>query len=63
MFAKFQAPKFENQSPKKCNSIPPSCSIPPLDTLLVKGEVTCAEVPYQGRRPLAHTEGPKNAQY
>ena len=44
-FAKFQAPKFENSEPEKCNSIPRSHSIPPLDslhgTLLLKAPTGC----------------------
>ena len=36
IFAKFQAPKFENSEPQKLQFHPPSHSIPPLDSLLTK---------------------------
>ena len=40
IFAKFQAPKFENSEPEKLQFHTPSHSIPPLDSLLKK-EVWC----------------------
>ena len=37
IFAKFQAPKFENSEPEKMQFHTPSHSIPPLDSLLIQG--------------------------
>ena len=36
IFAKFQAPKFENSEPEKTQFYTPNHSIPPLDSLLLK---------------------------
>ena len=41
IFAKFQAPKFENSEPEKMQFHTPSHSIPPLDSLLWEAHVSC----------------------
>ena len=44
IFAKFQAPKFENSEPEKMQFHTPSHSIPPLDSLLKIGFCCCESI-------------------
>ena len=52
IFAKFQAPKFENSEPEKLQFHTPSHSIPPLDSLLTMGLV-------RGEHPNFEKDAPR----